>query len=53
MAFMPIMLHALKGDNHKLEADFFNGYYEGNGVCYISATDSKENFQKPTASKNL
>ena len=42
---MPIVRHALKGDNTKLEADFFNGYRDGDRVFYISATDAKGDFQ--------
>jgi hypothetical protein len=40
MVSMPIMRPALKGDITKLEADFFNGYRDGDCVFYISATDS-------------
>ena len=40
MVPMPIVQHALKGDIIKLEADFFNGYRDGDYVFYISATDS-------------
>ena len=39
------MRPALNGDISKLEADFFNGYRDGDRVFYISATDSKGNFQ--------
>jgi hypothetical protein len=42
---MSIMPLALKDDITKLEVDFFNGYRGGDRVFYISATDSKENFQ--------
>jgi hypothetical protein len=42
---MPIVRHALKGDNTKLEADFYNGYHDDDRVFYILATNSKENFQ--------
>ena len=44
MVPMPIVRPALKGDITKLEADFFNGYRDGDCVFYISATDSKVNF---------
>ena len=40
MVPMPIVQHALKGDIIKLEADFFNGYRDGDCVFYISAIDS-------------
>jgi hypothetical protein len=45
MVPMPIVRPALKGDITKLEADFFNGYRDGDRVFYLSATDSKGNFQ--------
>jgi hypothetical protein len=45
MVPMPIVRPALKGDITKLEADFFNGYCDGDRVFYISATDSKGYFQ--------
>jgi hypothetical protein len=45
MVPMPIVRHALKNDITKLEADFFNGYRDGDRVFYISATNSKGNFQ--------
>ena len=45
MVPMPIMRPALNGDISKLEADFFNGNRDGDHVFYISATDSKGNFQ--------
>ena len=44
MVPMPIVRHALKGDITKLEADFFNGYRDGDRVFYISATDSNGDF---------
>ena len=37
---MPIVRPALKCDITKLEADFFNGYRDGDLVFYLSATDS-------------
>ena len=45
MVPMPIVRPALKGDITKLEADFFNGYRDGDRVFYISATDSRGNFK--------
>jgi hypothetical protein len=45
MVLMLIVRHALKGDITKLEVDFFNGYRDDDRVFYISATDSKGNFQ--------
>ena len=42
---MLIVRLALKGDITKLEADFFNGYRDGDRVFYLSATDSKGNSQ--------
>jgi hypothetical protein len=45
MVPMLTIRHALKGDITKLEADFFNGYRDGDRVFYLSATDSKGNFQ--------
>jgi len=45
MVPMPIVRPALKGDITKLEADFFNGYRDGDRVFYLSATDSNGNFQ--------
>jgi hypothetical protein len=45
MVPMSIVRHALKGDITKLKADFLNGYRDDDRVFYISATDSKENFQ--------
>jgi hypothetical protein len=45
MVPMPIVRPALKGDITKLEADFFNDYRDGDRVFYLSATDSKGNFQ--------
>jgi len=45
MVPMLIVHRALKGDNTKLEADFFNDYRDGDRVFNISTTDSKENFQ--------
>jgi len=45
MVPMPIVRPALNGDISKLEADFFNGYRDGDRVFYISATDSKGDVQ--------
>jgi hypothetical protein len=45
MVLIPIVRPALKGDITKLEANFFNGYRDGDRVFYLSATDSKGNFQ--------
>ena len=45
MVPMPIVCHVLKGDIIKLEADFLNGYRDGDCVFYISATDSRGYFQ--------
>ena len=45
MVLMPIVRHALNGDISKLEAEFFNGYRDGDRVFVISSTDSKGNFQ--------
>jgi hypothetical protein len=45
MVPMPIVRLVLKGDITKLEADFFNSYRDGDRVFYMSATDSKRNFQ--------
>jgi hypothetical protein len=45
MVPMPIVRPTLKDDITKLEADFFNGYRDGDRVYYLSATDSKGNFQ--------
>ena len=42
MVPMSIVHPALKGDITKLEADFFNGYRDGDRIFYLSATDSKE-----------
>jgi hypothetical protein len=36
---------SLKGDITRLEVGFFNGYRKGDRVFYLSATDSKGNFQ--------
>jgi hypothetical protein len=45
MVPMSIVRPALNGDISKLEASFVNGYRDGDRVFYISATDSKRNFQ--------
>ena len=45
MVHMLIVRFGLKGDITKLEVDFPNGYRNGDRVFYISATDSKGNFQ--------
>ena len=42
---MPIVQSVLKGDITKVHVDFFNGYCDGDRVFYISATDSKGDFQ--------
>jgi hypothetical protein len=45
MVSMPIVRYLLKDDITKLEADFFNGYRDGDRVIYLSANDYKRNFQ--------
>ena len=40
-----IVCPALNSDITKLEVDFFNGYYDGDHVFYMSATNSKGDFQ--------
>ena len=45
MVPMFIICHVLKGDISKLEVNFFNRYREGDHVFYISAIDSKGDFQ--------
>ena len=44
MVLLSIMRPALKGDNTKLEVDFFNDYRDGDRVFYISATGFKGDF---------